>query len=184
MFGLNPWILLAIVLAFGASNFTSYTRGYGNGEDAREFAWVKKETEQKAKTDAALDEMRKASRAKELELLELNGKTERDNAAQKDRINGLRIANGRLVAAAGGLLDRNGRPSAGAGGGGGSADSADAGGARGGPAGCRLSGELTEFLQSRFYDADRAATYAATCKAHVVDLYAKLANICPALPPL
>lgn len=182
MFGLNPWIILAVFAAFVGSNAVSYTKGFGNGEDSRELLWVQKEDEQRLKTEGTIAALREIARKKEMALYALNLKTEKDHADALDKVNRMRIANGRLIAAHGGLFDKNGRPVASAGGGS-AADSADAGGVAGGATGCRLSAELDGFLQSRFYDADRAATYANTCRAHVVSLYDQVANLCPQVMP-
>lgn len=182
MFGLNPWIILAVVLAFVGSNGASYMAGRGDGADARELVWLEKEAKQKTETEGTIAALREIARKKEMALYALNLKTEKDHADALEKVNRMRIANGRLVAAHGGLFDKNGRAVAG-GGSGSAADSADAGGAAGSSTGCKLSDAASGNLLDLAYDADRAATYANTCRAHVVSLYEQIATLCPAVTP-
>jgi hypothetical protein len=182
MFGLNPWIILAVFAVFVGSNAVSYTKGFGNGEDARELLWVQKEGEQRLKAEGTIAALREVARKKEMALYALNLKTEKDHADALEKVNRMRIANGRLIAAHGGLFDKNGRPVAGSGSGS-AADSADASGSTGTSAGCKLSDAASGNLLDLAFDADRAATYANTCKAHVVSLYDQIRTLCPAVTP-
>jgi len=83
MFGLNPWIILAVVLAFVGSNGASYMAGSGDGADARELVWLEKEAKQKTETEGTIAALREIARKKEMALYALNLKTEKENAEQK-----------------------------------------------------------------------------------------------------
>lgn len=151
---------LAILLAIGAMVWAVDHRGYQRGVLETDSKWNKVENERKAKAQAKLDAATDRYVAAEAANAELTASWEQKDNEQQDYIHGLRIANGRLITAAGGLFDRNGRPT---GRGGGNAPGAAAGAELvvvGGATGCRLSDELSEFLQSRFEDADNAARLA------------------------
>lgn len=171
----NPYLIMATGLVFLAA----VTGAYLKGEADTDNRWKAATLEQERKTQALLNAALEAARDKERALMELNTKTEKSNAEHLARINGLRIANGRLITAAGGLFDRNGRPrhpDTGA------AAPAPPGSAGSGPTGCELSKQTSDDLSDLAYDADLAAVYAHTCKAHVVELHALIKDACRAAP--
>ena len=166
------------IYAIGAAVFVCFaalTGMYLKGRSDAHASYTQAILAQERKAQAAITAAVESARAKEHALMELNTKTEKANAAQLERINGLRIANGRLIAAAGGLFDRNGRPRHPDPG---TAVAPTASSHPGGSAGCVLSDQVSVDLQSLAYDADRSAVYAQSCKAHVVELHSILQNAC------
>jgi len=108
-----------------------------------------------------------AARNQEAKWNETKSNLEAQAHEQDQRIHGLRIANGRLLSATGGLFDRNGKPT---GGNGVSCAPVTAGQPAEPTAGCELSGAVSEALLDLALDADRAATYAQTCRAWVLEV--------------
>ena len=156
----SPYVIggAALVLMVGMAG--SYIKGRGDGTAIADAKWLKVETERKDAVAKTIADAEARFRANEVvnakKTLALETKSNEDDT----RIHGLRIANGRLVAAHGGLYDRNGRQ---VGGRGGDAPGASPGAtveAAGDAAGCRLSDELSEFFQSEAERADSAAAYA------------------------
>lgn len=156
----NPWILLAFAIMIAGAGWKGYDLGY----DSANGKWIKANAEIERQTNTIIVENKDKIIAAERKYNELKDKVEKDNVETVARINGLRIANGRLVAAHGGLYDRNGRPS-------GANPMPGNPGSTGQPAsgstGCKLSRELEEFLLSESYRADLAATYAKSCHAWI-----------------
>ena len=148
----NPWLILGFVLALLAAAAGGYSKGHGDAADQCAIAAAQKDKEVADLKIKNLEDVRAA----EARFNAFNAKVESDNAEKQKRIDGLRIANGRLVSAAGGLFDKNGRPT-GSDGVPGAATAS--GGAASASAGCRLSDSLTEFLLDFARDADRAAIY-------------------------
>lgn len=108
-----------------------------------------------------------AARATEAAWNDAKSKLEAQTRERENTIHGLRIANGRLLSATGGLLDRNGRP---VGRDGVSCAPVTAGQPVEPASGCRLSDKVTSDLLDLALDADRAATYAQTCQAWVTSI--------------
>lgn len=159
----SPWLLLGFLVAL----IGAYWSGNWQGHKAERSEWLAAQVEQEKATQKLKDENAVAVRAAEARYAAFKDSVGRTNAESLTRINGLRIANGRLVAAAGGLYDRNGRPSGEVGVPGNSP-------ATGSPAtaatGCRLSAETSERLLDLARDADAAAVYAQTGHAYAVGL--------------
>ena len=110
MFGLNPWIILGVVLAFVGSNaFTAYKTNQIATErvDAK---WIKEYAALEAKKNAVIAEATQRYIDSEASNLAQTQDWEKTDNEREKYVQGLRIANGRLVAANGGLFDRNGRP--------------------------------------------------------------------------
>lgn len=163
MFGLNPWMILGIVLAFLAFG----AAGYGKGRSDATANWKIAMAEQERKANDLLNKLKDKIMELERERSAHNLKTEAENAKKNQYIDGLRIANGRLVAAAGGLWDRNGR----------AVGSGALPGTPGAPAsgagsatGCQLSDTVVGDLLDLARDADRAAVYAQTCHTWAVGI--------------
>lgn len=162
MFGLNPWIILGVVLAFIGVGTAGYLKGHSNGVDTTTAAYEASLAKQRDEANAMLLANRDIIISRERELNAFNAKVETENADKQKYIDGLRVANGRLFAAAGGMYDKNGRPSGKGSGNAMPGDSPTPSSASGAAAGCRLSDELESFLSQRFKDADDAAIYAQT----------------------
>ena len=166
----NPWVILAVVLTIAAAGAGGYAKGHSDGIDTTTLAYEQALEKQRAEAEKLLLASKDAVIAKEREFSAFKDQVEKDNVQKKAYVDGLRLANGRLVAAAGGLFDRNGRPSGKGGGDGVSVDSGPAGGAASGPAGCKLSDAVTRDLLDLARDADAAAIYAQTGHAYAVGL--------------
>lgn len=153
----NPYVLLALGIGFLAAVWGIHHHGYKSGVTETDAKWTLVEMERKGaaqkKLDAATDRYIKAEAANQNQTATWEKK---DNEREK-YVDGMRIANGRLIAAAGGLFDRNGRPSGRRGGDQAGSPAGAVIDVIGGAAGCRLSDELQGFLSTRFADADRAA---------------------------
>lgn len=170
MFGLNPWLILGVFLAIAGAGATGYFKGRADGVDTTTIAYERSLEKQRAEAQELILASKDALRATEREFSAFKDKVEKENVEKDAYVNGLRLANGRLVAAAGGLFDRNGRPS-GAGGGNGVPGATGAAGGPAGPApGCRLSDEITRDLLDLARDADLAAVYAQTGHAYAVGI--------------
>jgi hypothetical protein len=160
---LNPRVLLiaGLVVAFIANGF--YWNHRGRAAERR--AWqVEQAALDKLAGEALLAEKGKVI-AKERELAAYKHVVETESAERERKIAGLRIANGRLVSAAGGLWDKNGRPraqggDAGAGEGAGAVSGGDAAGV-----GCALSQQVTDDLLDLARDADLDRSTALACQA-------------------
>lgn len=159
----NPWIILATVLSLiGAA-----TGGYFKGRADVQARWDIARLEASNQAQEQLAAANAKTVAKEREYQTLKDKVEADALEAQKRIDGLRIANGRLVAAHGGLFDKNGKPVPA------SqlpANSNTAGSTDTTASGCRLSDKVADDLLSLAYDADRAATYANACRAWVLSV--------------
>lgn len=165
MFGLNPWIILAIVLAFVGSNTISYTRGHHNGTEKERAAWMTEQAKlDKLAADVLLDEQKKRAAA-ERALAAHKAEVEKQNAERDAYVHGLRLAHGRLLDAHGGLYDKNGRPvpqgdKAGSDRGAGAVGGGDAAGL-----GCVLSRKTSDDLLDLARDADLDRNTAISCQA-------------------
>lgn len=155
-----------IAFGLGAALLTASAGGYLKGRADVQAKW----DVARFKADAEAAEARAASlavaRAKEAAWNDVKTKLEAQTRERENTIHGLRIANGRLLSATGGLFDRNGRPVSGNGV---SCAPITAGQPPGAPAGCELSRTVSEALLDLALDADRAAVYAQTCRAWVID---------------
>lgn len=165
MFGLNPWVILAATFIFLGAVSGAYLKGHSNGVDTTTAKYEAALAKQRDEANAMLLASKDAALTKEREYNALKDKVEKENVEANTRINGLRIANGRLVAAAGGLFDRNGRPRGPSGGDGSSADSPAPGVSAGPAAGCSLSQQITDDLLDLARDADAVLNVARTCRA-------------------
>ena len=179
--GVNPWVILGVFLAIVGAGVAGYTKGHSDGVHTTTIAYERSLEKQRAEAQDLLLKSKDALLAKERELNDFKDKVEKENAEKNAYVNGLRLANGRLVAAAGGLFDRNGRPS----GQGGNNGVPGASGAAGGPAGpapgCRISDEITRDLLDLARDADLAAVYAQTGHDYAVGIQRLLEQTRP--PP-
>ena len=170
MFGLNPWVILGVFLAIAAAGASGYIKGHSDGVDKTTLAYEQALEKQRAEAQAIILANKNAVIAKEREFNAFKDQVEKDNVEKNARINGLRLANGRLVDAAGGLFDRNGRPRGAGGGDGLPGDPAPAGGPAGPAAGCKISDAVARDLLDLARDADLAAVYAQTGHAYAVGL--------------
>lgn len=169
----NPWVILALVVLLAGVGWKSYDFGV-DVEAGRQIAANAKAL--KAAHDQR-DKAIEAGRKMTAGLMALNKKTEDQYVAETAKTNGLRLANGRLVAAHGGLYDKNGRatgrsPAAPG------PDPADAGGDRPAATGCALSDAVTVDLLDFARDADAVVDIARACKAYAVELRGLLENSC------
>jgi len=156
----NPYVIGGAALLMVVAVTGSYIKGRGDGTAIADAKWLKVETERKDETAKVIKAAEDRFIAGEARNAELTRNLEtKDNEAEK-RINGLRIANGRLVAAHGGLYDRNGRQVGGRGGDAPGATPGTAGEAAGTAAGCTLSTGTSEHLLDLAAAADSAAAYA------------------------
>lgn len=162
----NPWIILGVVVAFVANGF--YWNHHGRQSERK--AWQVEQAALDRKAGEIILAEKDRAIAAERELNEFKRKVEADSAERERKINGLRIANGRLVAAAGGLFDKNGRPRAqsgqdGSGQGTGAIGSGNAPGL-----GCTLSGTVTDDLLNLARDADLDRNTALACQADLAGI--------------
>lgn len=162
MFGFPSWIALLVVAAVSAAGATYVTREIYLGDIAEiRLAHKTALSKQEAEANAIILASKDAVIAKERELNIFKDGVEKQHAEDQARIGGLRIANGRLVDAAGGLFDKNGRPSDRPSGGDGLPGTAPAAGSTTvSAAGCKLSDTVTADLLDLTRDADLAAIYA------------------------
>lgn len=162
----NPWIILTVVVAFIANGF------YWNhhGHVAERDAWKIEQADLDKKAGEKLLAEQQKTLESERKYQAFKDAQEKAHAEKNRYIDGMRIANGRLVAAAGGLFDKNGRPRPQ----GGSAGTAEAAGATGGGpgaiAGCALSQSVTDDLLDLARDADKVVNTARTCQAYVIGI--------------
>jgi len=170
---LNPWVIIGLTVLFAGSNYLSYDFG-GDVEQGRQAAVNAKALKRAhVSRDLAIESGRVMTDA----LMNLNKKTEGKYNAAIAEVEDMYRVNGRFIALAGGLYDKNGRPTgltptaSGPG-------SAPAVGPGSPAAGCKLSTELSDFLQSRFRDADADAVYGATCHTYAIGLRSIIENRC------
>lgn len=149
MFGLNPWLIIGVMVAFLGFGTASYFKGRRDANDKWEIAI----SQQKLEAADVLLKSEKANAVKVAALNSLNDELEKNHADNLARIQGLRIANGRLLDATCGLYDRNGRRRE-SGGNVVSGDPAGATGAVEAPIGCLLPRPLVDALGDLAYDAD------------------------------
>ena len=147
MFGLNPWVILAVVGAFIAQGFYWDHNGHARGVEQTAAAYEKKLQEQRDEANALLVASQNALIAKERELYAFTMEVGRKHAEDQKRIDGLRLANGRLVDATCGMFDRSGRPRGQGGSDGVPGDPGAALSAQGIPAICKLPGEIREIVR-------------------------------------
>ena len=153
----TSWLVVGAVVTAAISS-AWITAKVKNGEIATlKLGWQRQVADQERQANAMLLEAKEAAAAAERRNATQTAAWEKIDNERTDYINGLRLANGRLVAAHGGLYDRNGRP-VGTGGGGGVPDAAGAAtGAPGQTAGCVLSEAVSRDLLDLARDADLAA---------------------------
>lgn len=173
MFGFPSWILWLVLFAAGAASGTYVTYEVYSGKIAKiELSYASAREKQNAEAAKMLIDSKNQRIAIEAEYAAFKDKVEGNYNEQTNRINGLRIANGRLVDAAGGLFDRNGRCREPSGGHGLSDPTGSTAGAAPAPSGCQLSGSSVADLLDLARDADAAAVYAQTGHSYAVGLKA------------
>lgn len=177
MFGLNPWIILGVVVAFVGFGFVCNHHGH----TAERAAWVALEAQRdKLATDKFLAS-EAARQDTEKKLQSLSNQLEHENVESQKRIDGLRLANGRLLDAACGLYDKNGRPLPDSGANQMSADPGAPRSAQGRPAACEFPATVRALLadlRDDLFAADQAAIYAAIGHRYAISI-APLANATP-----
>mgnify|MGYP006921310162 CR=1 FL=1 len=177
MLGLNPWVILGVFLAIAAAGAAGYGKGHSDGVDSTTLAYETSLEKQRAKTQeiilASKDDVIAAERA----FNEFKDQVEKDNVEKNQKLEGLRLANGRLIDATCGLYDKNGRPRGGSGEDGLPSDPGAARSAQGRPAACNLPTEVRELvrrfgvgLRDILFEADQSAVYAQTGHAYAVGL--------------
>ena len=161
MLGLpNPYVMGAAALVAVVAIAGAYIKGRGDGAAIADAKWLAVENERKDASAKVLKTATDRYIVAEADNLALTRKMEAKSNDDEKRITGLRIANGRLVDAAGGLLDRNGRPAGGRGDGAATATASATGTAAADAPGCRLSDAVTGDLLDFASAADSAAAYA------------------------
>lgn len=163
----NIYVLLAVAfLCVTGSSLVTRQIYVGKIADVN-LQHTKQLRDQETEANRILMESKDAARDQYVALQGKFNTMEGNYVQASDRINGLRLANGRLVAAAGGLYDRNGRAT---GGQGGSdrvpGDAGSAAGAAGAAAGCQLSGTITQDLLDLARDADLTLAVARLGQAY------------------
>lgn len=154
-------VALIVLLAFIAQGFY----WHGKGRESERAAWVIEQAKsEKVFNQTILDEKNKAIAA-ERALFALQQKMEAEANEREAKIAGLRIANGRLLTAHGGLYDKNGRSTGGGGGQAGSPATFSGGPAAG--VGCVLSGKVSVDLLDLARDADLDRSTALACQAEL-----------------
>jgi len=173
----NPWIIIGVGIAFLLAVTGAYLKGHSNGAGKERAAQMELQAKlDKLAQDTILSEQRKTAAA-ERALAEHKAEVEKQNAERDKYVHGLRLANGRLVAAHGGLFDKNGRPRP-QGGEAGSGGSAGAVGGSNAPGvGCTLSGQVTEHLLDLARDADLDRNTALACQADLAGTTAILRKL-------
>lgn len=143
----NPWIILAVVLAFVGSNvFTAYKTNQITAENV-DAKWIGKYAELEAQKNIIADAAQAYYVETEAKNLEQTQAWEAKSNAQDTYIRGLQLANGRLVDANCGMFDRNGRPTGSGGADGAPLASDPALSAQGYPAICKLPGAVRAAVQ-------------------------------------
>lgn len=93
MFGLNPWLLLAVVIVFGASNAGSYWYGTNVGAEGERVEWQKRENQELAAANKRIVDLTETVRAKEsmhaVELANISAQYQKelqDEKSKADRV--------------------------------------------------------------------------------------------------
>jgi hypothetical protein len=169
-----PGVIIGI-LAFlaGASAATWTTLKIKNGEIAAlKLGYEREVARQEAEANRLIQENQTALLAKEREYSAYKDEVEKKDAEDQSRIHGMAIANGRLIAAAGGLFDRNGRPTGQGGSAGVPGDSAAAASGDAPGSGCQLSEQASLDLLALAVDADLVGATTRACQADAVNVRA------------
>ena len=157
---MNPYVLGFVALAAIGIVTGAYIKGHSAGLAAADAKWLAVEAERTTAAAAVLKAATDRYNASEAANEATRHQWEMTDHERSQRIDGLRIANGRLVAAAGGLFDRNGRATRSRSGDAATAAPGATGEAAAGAAGCKLSDAVTGDLLDLARDADNAAAYA------------------------
>lgn len=160
MFGLNPYVLMAVAGLWLASIVGVGIKVNNLAVDRTDAKWMKVEFEREVAATQKFNEATQRYIDAEAKNNDQTRAWEKKSYDRDTYIKGMQLANGRLVAAAGGLLDRNGRAAGGREGNAGGAAAGAGGEAADAAAGCKLSAELEGFLLSEAARADAAAAYA------------------------
>ena len=157
---MNPYILGFVALVAIGIVMDVYIKGRSDGLATADAKWLAVEAERTTAAAAVLKAAQDRYNASEAANEATRHQWETTDHERSQKIDGLRIANGRLVAAAGGLFDRNGRAVGQRGDGAATAAPGAAGEAAAGAACGKLSAELEGLLLSESARADAAAIYA------------------------
>jgi hypothetical protein len=142
----NPWVIIGFLVMLAVTGFTAYTKGHNSGVTETDAKWEKVELARKDIAQEKLTEATQRYITAEAKNTQQTQEWERKDNDRETYIHGLRIANGRLVAAAGGLFDRNGRSTGNSAGNAAGSAAGAAGEAAGAATGCRLSDGVTQDL--------------------------------------
>lgn len=146
---MNPWVILAFVLAVGAAAGGGYYKGNSAGKAEVQAEWAKEKAEQYAEYAKGQE----AARAREQEMQAAADKLRREKDAQ------IKDINARATALSNSLRDRKERPAEGSG------MSASAGTGSRGCTGKELYREDGEFLVRIAREADELRTALKQCYA-------------------
>jgi hypothetical protein len=164
---MNPWaILITVGVVIGALTGT-YLKGHSNGEASKQAEWDASTLKIERDAREAKDKADAEARAKEKAMADAKDRVQKELDDANKQNFGLRIANGRLVAAHGGLYDKNGKPVPG---GEVRGNTSPTPGPDGPTPGCRLSEQVTQGLLDLALDADRVAAYADACHTWVLSI--------------
>ena len=144
---LNPWIIIGVLIAFGLAVAGAYNKGHTEGVQDADAKWIKQYADLETKKNAVIAEATQRYIDSEAANLDKTQGWERKDNEREEYVQGLRLANGRLVDATCGMFNRDGRQV-----GSGGADSVPTTGSaplssQGYPAICRLPEEIRELVQ-------------------------------------
>lgn len=170
---LNPWVIIGLILLMAGV----WVHGDHHGTESTDAKWMVLEAQRDQIAQHMINEGWAAKAAVEGQLDALKTKSEKDHAEKDRYISGMRIANGRLVAAHGGLYDKNGRTVA-------QGDRETGGGTQGSAGvapdaapGCVLSDRTSENLLDLTERADHTAEYAGRCQLYATGLHELLKQL-------
>jgi hypothetical protein len=174
---MNPWVIIGIIAAFLGFGAACGLKGHSIGVDETTLTYETKLSKQADEANTVLLASKDEARDKVRAMVQRNSELEAENAALLTQVNGIRLANGRLIDATCGLYDRNGRPAAGGQGGsdGVSGSAAPAFSAQGRPAACNIPVQVLAAVREFGHEiadlllgADQAAIYAGTGHGYAI----------------
>jgi len=159
----NPLIILGTIIAFVAAVSGAYLKGSHDGHKSENASWVILEAKRDKEATDQLLASKDHTRDLEGQLQNLSNLLEHDHAEDQKRLDGLRIANGRLLDDACGMFDKNGRPIPQSGSDGMPQNPGAPRSAQGRPAACELPSQVRALLgelRDDLFAADQAASLA------------------------
>lgn len=165
----NPWVIIGLLLILAGTNAATAYKTNEITTERVDAKWIKEYAALEQKKDAVIAAANQRFMDAEASNLTKTQDWEKKDNEREKYIQGLRLANGRLVDATCGMFDRNGRPTGGGGADPGSVAASSSLSSQGRPSICNLPDEVRQIVQ-RFgrglgdllLEADLAASEAIT----------------------